>query len=145
MRATEATEDICLLNDDVLEFQYGWLEILRKVLYLHPRYGLSGPSGASGGAPMNKGRPGQTGTEIVRQISFWCVLMKREMLNELGLLDEAFIHYCSDNWYCHVMKRKKWQCVWARVVFLVHQKHGSGMQMKWRDHDRKILFRRLKG
>lgn len=92
---------------------------------------------------MNKGRPGQTGTEVVRQISFWCVLMKREMLNELGLLDEAFIHYCSDNWYCEVMRRKGWQCIWAKAVFLVHQKHGSGLQGKWRGHDRKVLFRRL--
>jgi GT2 family glycosyltransferase len=144
IRVADAAEDICLLNDDVLEFQYGWLEILRKVLYSNKRFGLSGPSGASGGAPMNKGKPGQSGTEVVKQISFWCVLMKQEMLDELGLLDEAFIHYCSDNWYCHVMRRKKWQCVWAKAVFLVHQKHGSGLQGKWRDHDRKEYFRRLK-
>ena len=144
MRAACSSEDICLLNDDVLEFQYGWLEILRKVLYSNAKYGLSGPSGACGAVPMKHGRRGQSGIEVVRQISFWCVLMKREMLNELGLLDEAFIHYCSDNWYCHVMRRKGWKCVWARAVFLVHQKHGSGMQVEWRNHDRKILFKYLK-
>jgi GT2 family glycosyltransferase len=144
MRGASSTEDICLLNDDVLEFQYGWLEILRKVLYSNAKYGLSAPSGASAAAPMKMGHPGQTGIQVVDQASFWCVLMKREMLNELGLLDEAFIHYCSDNWYCAVMRRKGWQCVWAKAVFLVHQRHGSKFQVKWRDHDRKILFRHLK-
>jgi GT2 family glycosyltransferase len=144
MRAATTDEDICLLNDDVSGFQFGWLEILRRVLYSNKRYGLSGPSGASAAAPMKHGRRGQTGTEVVRQISFWCVLMKRDMLNELGLLDEVFIHYCSDNWYCKVMFKKRWKCVWAKAVFLDHQKHGSGMQIKWRDHDRKILFKYLK-
>lgn len=144
MRVAKATEDICLLNDDVTKFQYGWLEILRKVLYSNARYGISAPSGASAAVPMKNGHRGQTGTQVVRQVSFWCVLMKREMLNQLGLLDEAFIHYCSDNWYCLVMKRKGWKCVWAKAVFLEHVHHGSGLQGKWRDHDRKIFFQRQK-
>ena len=142
MRAVKPAEDICLLNDDVTEFQYGWLEILRQVLYLHPRYGISAPGGACAAAPMYQGHQGQTGTQVVEQVSFWCVLMKREMLNQLGLLDEAFIHYCSDNWYCAVMRRRKWQCVWAKAVFLVHQRHGSKFQGKWRAHDRKIYYKR---
>jgi len=144
MKAAKSSEDICLLNDDILKFQYGWLEILRRVLYSNKRFGLSGPSGACGAAPMKNGIPGQVGTQVVKQISFWCVLMKREMLNDLGLLDEAFIHYCSDNWYCCVMRRKGWKCIWAKAVFLGHQKHGSGMQAKWRAHDRKEYFRRLR-
>ena len=144
IRAANPSEDICLLNDDIHEFQYGWLEILRRVLYSNKRYGLSGPSGKCAAAPMKSGQRGQVGTQVVKQFSFWCVLMKREMLNELGLMDEEFIHYCSDNWYCEVMRRKGWKCVWAKAVFLVHQKHGSGMQAKWRAHDRKEYFRRLK-
>lgn len=144
IRAADPSEDICLLNDDVLEFQYGWLEILRQVLYSNAKYGISAPSGASAAAPMKGGHRGEVGQQVVRQVSFWCVLMKRKMLNELGLLDEAFIHYCSDNWYCEVMRRKGWQCVWAKAVFLVHQRHGSKFQGKWREHDRRILFRYLK-
>jgi GT2 family glycosyltransferase len=136
--------DICILNDDVFEFQYGWLEILRRVLYSNPRYGLSGPSGACGAAPMNKGIPGQFGIQVVNQISFWCVLLKREMIDQIGILDEAFIHYCSDNWYCHTMRKHKWQCVWAKAVFLKHHKHKSGIQSKWKNLDRTEYFRRLR-
>lgn len=144
IRDASPNSDICILNDDILEFQYGWLKILRRVLYSNKRYGLSGPSGASGAAPMNAGAPGQAGTQVVKQISFWCVLLKRQMINQIGILDEAFIHYCSDNWYCLWMRKNNWQCVWAKAVFLKHRKHGSGLQGKWRTHDRKIYFRRLK-
>jgi len=143
MRQARSDEDICLLNDDILEFQYGWLEVLQRVLYSDPRYGLACPSGKSAAAPMNTGGPGQTGTQVVKQASFWCVLLKREMLDQLGLLDEAFIHYCSDNWYCHVMRRRNWKCVWCKAAYLKHQHHGSGMVGKWKKHDRAIYFKRL--
>jgi len=144
MKQALPTEDICLLNDDVTEFQPGWLEILRVVLYSHPSYGLSCPSGASAATPMKDGQSGQQGIQVVRQASFWCVLMKRAMLNALGLLDESFIHYRSDNWYCRRMRPAGWKCVWARAVYLEHQRHGSGMLSEWRKHDRAMWRRRTR-
>jgi len=143
MRLAKSGNDICLLNDDILSFQYGWLRILRKKLYASHTYGLSCPSGASAAKPMNAGRPGMIGTQVVPQASFWCVLLKAEMVKQLGLLDEELIHYCSDNLYCSVMRKRKWLCVWVKSVYLKHRKHGSGIQRKWRDHDRKVFFRRL--
>ena len=137
-------EDACLLNDDLWDFQFGWLEILRRVLYFRKDFGLTGPSGHSGAKPMKYGRPGGVGITVVPQISFWCVLMKREMLDDIGLLDEAFIHYCSDNWYCQVMLATGWRCVWAASVFLKHQAHGSGMMREWRTHDRAVLSEYMK-
>lgn len=144
IRRANPDEDICLLNDDTEGFQLGWLETLRIVLYSDPNYGLSCPSGASAAAPMSRGQPGQTGTQVVKQASFWCVLMKRTMLNKLGLLDESFIHYCSDNWYCLRMKRTGWKCVWAKAVYVGHRRHGSGRQDKWKAHDRAIWLKRVK-
>lgn len=143
MQQAAADEDICLLNDDILQFQYGWLGILSRALYSNPRYGIAGPSGRSSSAPASGGAPGQLGTQEVKQLSFWCVLFKREMLDELGLLDEAFIHYCSDTWYCNVMRQKGWKCVWAKAVFLEHRHHGSGIPGDWKNHDREIYFKRL--
>ena len=143
IRAANNSDDICILNDDVTGFQFGWLEILRRVLYANARYGLSCPSGASAASPMNKGRPGQQGMQVVNQASFWCVLLKRQMIRQLGLLDEDMIHYCSDNHYCWVMRRKKWKCVWAKAVFLKHRQHGSGIQSAWKSHDRKVFFRKI--
>ena len=134
--------DICILNDDIFEFQYGWLETLRRVLYSNPTYGVSGPSGKSASAPANRGGPGQHGTQVVDQLSFWCVLLKRDMIKQLGILDEAFIHYCSDTWYCKVMRDAGWKCVWAKAVFLRHRHHGSGIPGDWKQKDREIFFKR---
>lgn len=142
MRQVSPGDDICLLNDDVSEFPYGWLEILRKVLHASERYGLSCPSGASAAKPMNSGRPGMSGTAVVPQASFWCVLLRAQMVRQLGLLNEEMIHYCSDNWYCDMMRKAGWKCIWAKEVFLKHRKHGSGMQSEWRAHDRKVYFRK---
>lgn len=141
MRRAASAEDVCLLNDDVEKFQRGWLEAMRKALYSSSRYGLCGPSGA-GIAPMNKGRPGGRGVQVVDRISFWCVLLKREVISKVGLLNEAYIHYASDIVYCHSVKRKGWKCVWAKAVYLSHRHHGSGIQGKWKKHDRRIYRRR---
>lgn len=144
MRQAKADEDILLLNDDVDGFPQNWLETLHQVLYSDARFGIAGPSGKSKAAPMCDGKPGQKGTQVVRQISFWCALMKRAMIDELGFLDPALIHYRSDNWYCHVMRKRGWKCVWARAVFLKHKHHGSGMQGKWRMHDKAIYDERMR-
>ena len=39
--------DVCILNDDVIEFSSEWLAILHRVLYSNSKYGLAGPSGKS--------------------------------------------------------------------------------------------------
>ncbi|MGD8501657.1 MAG: hypothetical protein PVJ86_13480 [Phycisphaerales bacterium] len=144
IRQVSATHDICLLNDDVSNFPASWLEIMRRVLYSNKRFGLSCPTGASAAAPMSAGTIGMRGTQVVRQVSFWCVLIKRAVIDDIGLLDEAMIHYCSDNWYCDLMHKRGWKCVWAKAVYLKHRQHGSGMKTEWRDHDRRIYFARRK-
>lgn len=144
IRMVDETHDICLLNDDVFYFQWGWLELLRRGLYHTTRHGITAPTGASGTAPMKNAGPGLSGLQVVDQVPFWCALFKRDMLDDLGLLDEAFIHYASDNWYCYVMRKKGWKCVWVKSAFLGHRKHGSGRQNKWREHDHRLYWKRRK-
>lgn len=137
------SEDVCFLNDDIRMFQYGWLSILAHALYNQKDFGIAGPSGTSATAPMRTGRPGQTGIEVVRQLPFWCVLLKRSMINKIGLLDEIFIHYASDNWYCVVANKAGFKCVWVKDVWLDHKHKGSGLQSKWKKHDHTILRRKM--
>jgi GT2 family glycosyltransferase len=133
-------EDVCILNDDVTRFQYGWLTDLRAGLYANPRYGLAGPSGKSA-AKSGGGSVGMSGMEVVRQLSFWCVLIRRRVIREIGILDERFIHYCSDNEYCIRAARKGWRCVWVRSVYLEHIHHGSGLRSAWKQRDQHELQR----
>ena len=128
--------DICILNDDIGRFQHGWLRSLRNGLYANPRYGIAGPSGKSA-SESREGRVGMTGLKVVRTLSFWCVLIKSAVIKDIGVLDERFIHYCSDNDYCDRATRHKWQCVWVKRVFLDHQHHGSGLRGKWKQQDQR--------
>ncbi len=131
------TEDVCILNDDVTRFQHGWLAALHKGLYSKPNYGIAGPSGRSA-SESRTGRVGMRGLQICNQLSFWCVLIRRKTLNAVGLLDERYIHYCSDNAFCTRARKKGWRAVWVRSVFLEHTHHGSKLQGKWKQRDQRI-------
>jgi len=128
------TEDVCILNDDVRWFQPSWLAAMQQALHSDPRHGIVGPSGKSAG-PSRDGKLGDTGLEMVGRLSFWCVLLRREMIDAIGHLDERYIHYFSDTEYCIRAKRKGWKMLWVRGVWLDHDHHGSGLQSKWKKHD----------
>lgn len=135
-------EDICLLNDDMNGFSSGWLAALHRVLYSNSKYGIVGPSGKSSTPPTNAGKPGMRGVQVVDRLPFWCVLIRRELIDIIGLLDENFKHYGSDYNYCLRARKAGWRCVWAREVFLKHQQHGSGLVAEWAKADHKLLYRK---
>lgn len=136
-------EDICFLNDDINAFQFGWLRLLSEALYSRADYGIVGPSGRSASAPK-RGVLGDRGLVEVPHLPFWCVLVKKQVFEQLGLLDERFIHYSSDTWYCARAIAAHWKCVWLKSVFLWHQHQGSGYKKKWRAHDSEVL-KKLRG
>ena len=128
------TEDVCILNDDVTWFQPNWLAALQRALYSQPDYGIVGPSGKSAGA-SRYGKLGQEGVESVSHLSFWCVLLRRQMIDAIGHLDERYIHYASDTEYCIRAKRCGWQTAWVKAVWLEHEHHGSKIRKDWKQHD----------
>lgn len=133
-------EDVCILNDDIDAFQFGWLRILWNLLYSQPDFGLIGPSGRSASTPKG-GRLGDSGLKSLQHLPFWCVLIREAVFYHIGILDERFIHYSSDTWFCRLAIRAKWKCVWAKSVFLWHHHQGSGFQKEWRVKDRAMLVR----
>lgn len=135
-------DDICILNDDVSGFPSGWLATLHQVLYSNPKYGIVGPSGKSATPPANGGKPGMRGIQMVDRLSFWCVLIRRELIATVGLLDDCFIHYGSDYNYCLRARKAGWHCIWARKVFLKHQQHGSGLINEWAKRDHALLYQK---
>ena len=141
IRQTKNNEDICLLNDDVSGFPSGWLATLHQVLYSNPKYGIVGPSGKSSTHPSCTGKSGMRGSQVVNQLPFWCVLIRRELIDIIGLLDEGFKHYGSDYWYCIQARKAGFLCVWARGIYLKHQQHGSGLTTAWKE-DHALLSRK---
>ena len=142
LRQRKPGEDACLLNDDIITFNYGWLKILSAALRANPRRGIVGPSGKSAG-PAKNGALGEYGTYTVGMLPFWCVLLNHKLLDQLGYLNEALIHYSSDTLYCYEAQRKGWHAEWVKSVYLWHHHQGSGFQQAWRDKDT-ATFKRLK-
>ena len=143
LKQLKEDEDVCILNDDVAGFQHGWLATLQRALYSDKTFGIVGPSGKSA-AISRTGTRHDSGLQKCEQLSFWCVLIKRAVIEQIGILDERFIHYASDNEYCIRAKRKGWKIVWVKDVFLKHVGHGSGLQGKWKQQDHHELNRYLK-
>jgi O-antigen biosynthesis protein len=130
-----ATGDVCVLNDDILQFYPGWLAQLHRALHSDPAIGIVGPSGQSNTRPMCYGKLGGAGLEDVFHLPWWCVLLRREALDAVGLLDEGYIHYASDSDWCDRAALKGWRIVWDRGVYLKHKGHGSKLQSAWAKAD----------
>jgi GT2 family glycosyltransferase len=133
LRQVRADEDVCLLNDDIVaqSFRVGWLRDLQAGLYSADDYGIAGPL---------KGRAAGD-VYPVAEVAFWCALIRREVLDAVGLLDERYIHYASDNEYCARARRAGWQVVRVSAVQLVHTLRGSGKRTEWWKHDQAIWSR----
>lgn len=142
IRQRRYDEDVCLLNDDIEMFNYGWLRALNVTLCSDPCNGLVIPSGNCASTPRH-GKLGDMGLRVSNTLPFWCVLLRRELINEIGLLNEAFIHYSSDTWYCIEAKRAGWRRIWIRAVYLWHHHQGSGFQQEWREHNHKVMRKLL--
>jgi GT2 family glycosyltransferase len=57
---------------------------------------------------------------FVKVVAFACVLLKREMVEKIGYLDEAFRFGSEDNEYCQRALNNGWKIAIARDVSLVH-------------------------
>jgi len=77
-------------------------------------------------------RRGESGTKVD-----WargaCLLLPRNVMEEIGKLDENLFMYGEDLDYCWRVHRAGYQIVWAQSVEIVHHGNVSGMQ-KWGRH-----------
>ncbi len=70
--------------------------------------------------------------------NFGCVLIKRSVLEDVGLLDERFFVYFEDVEYCHRARKMGWRVVYEPQSIVYHQRHGSGHN-KWMDESRRYM------
>lgn len=59
-------------------------------------------------------------------VSFACVLLNRQMIDAIGLMDEGYFLYFEDAEYCLRAKRAGWQTVTTERAVAVHYRGGSG-------------------
>jgi GT2 family glycosyltransferase len=133
LKAAVGTKYVCYINDDVSFPQKDWLKQLIQALEKNPRYGIAGPGGRCS-TPQNRGKLNMPhGIVELKRLSFFCAVFKRAILDELGLLDEQFIHYGCDTDYCERAGQANWKCIWVQHVYVEHDR--SPLIREWKDHD----------
>lgn len=135
---------ILLLNNDTV-LTTGWLTRLLAALYSHERIGLAGPvSNCAPGAQRVQNIPygadliGMDGFAWdlsqsfaglrldVETLSGFCLLIRSELLAQLGSFDERFgIGTMEDDDFCLRARKAGWRAVVAQDVYLHHSGHRT--------------------
>jgi GT2 family glycosyltransferase len=137
---------VCYINDDVEFAQQDWLKRLIEALEENPRYSTAAPGGHCATAPQCKATPGMArGMQVVKHLSHFCVVHKREALADIGIFDEAFFHYGCDNDWNLRAAQKGWKLVWVKDVWVNHFGCHPGRRMTdWMKHDQALYKKRLR-
>ncbi len=132
-----AGDQVVLLNNDTV-VTTGWLARLLRALHSGPRVGLAGPCSnyVSGeqqvpagyddladldGFAWDRGKAHDRVTEDTDRLVGFCLLVRRAVLDEVGLLDERFGVGCfEDDDYCRRALGAGWRAVIARDAFVHH-------------------------
>ena len=143
LRALPAHADwVCILNDDIEPMTENWMYRLYKELVDEPSFGLAGPSGPCRTPPQNSGLPGAPyGVKVCSHLAFFCVLIKRDVFDEVGWLDEDLQHYGSDNILSWAAEIAGFKSIWVRHVYVLHE--VSVPLEPWFSQDRKMLKRKI--
>ena len=137
-----------LLNNDV-EVDRGWLKTLIEGLESNPRIGAIGPLSTAKQMQWEGYHRAESGVvPIGRQgpvsLAFFCVVLRREVISKVGLLDEGFAPaYGEDNDYAIRMKLAGWQQAICCDVLVKHDEKATtqptGMVEAWREQARQRL------
>ncbi len=145
IRASDPASDVLILNNDVEIPRSGWLEDLAAAARSAPDAGIAGcrlvfPDGrlAHAGTYMlpDTLRGQQIGsletdvnqyaaTREVEGVVFACAYIRREVLDAIGGLSEAYESYFEDTDFCLRAREAGFRTVCCGAVTLVHVQHGS--------------------
>lgn len=144
-----------LLNSDTL-VRPGALDTLKNVLQAHPDAGIIGPrlewpdgtpqiSCFRHRSPLSETiASAATGpiTKLLKSfdvplpvsespmepdwLSFACALIRREVVDRIGLMDEGYFMYREDNDYCRRAQDAGWKILYWPQARVVHLRGGSG-------------------
>jgi len=142
------TPFICYLNDDTIPSQRDWLKLLIQGLRMNSRYGMACPSGECSTTPQKSGKPGDPfSVHVVKGPLAWFVAAVRaEALRDVGLFDEGFIHYGDESDWVQRARRKGWQQIWVKGVYIKHLRgnhnENGALRNQWAKHDKRRYRRK---
>jgi GT2 family glycosyltransferase len=143
IRAAPAQSDILLLNNDIEINQHGWLREIQRVAYSADDIGIVGcrlvfPDGRLLHAGTYMPRDTWWGQQIgslekdvnqycldrdVEGVVGACMYIRRDLLQAIGALNEAFFSYFEDTDYCLQAAEAGYRTVCAGNVTLIHHEN----------------------
>jgi GT2 family glycosyltransferase len=150
-----ASGDVVILLNNDTEVTNGWLWRSLKHLQNDSMLGLLGPSTDNCGneARISLLRNDATWRRQIlyrfsfrklqrfqnKTVAFFCVFIKREVIEKVGLLDEAFGRgYFEDDDYCRRVEQEGYTVAISRDIFVHHEMGASFNEIE--DESRKKLF-----
>lgn len=132
---------VVYLNDDVDLVQHGWLARMIEALESDATYGIAAPSGKCRSGPQRTAGPGaEPGVIVCRDpLAWFCAVLRREVLEQVGLFNGELIHYSADSDLTRRAQRAGWQSVWVRDVYVGHE--PAEPIGDWWAHDRGVYKR----
>ena len=115
--------DVLLMNDDARFIQTGTLEAMQGVLALRSDIGILSPlvDGVANGVGYTR----EMAQVTSHYLSFVCVLVRRAVVDKIGLLDEAFTGYGSEDVdYCRRTQAAGFSLAVTALATVAHT-HGS--------------------
>jgi N-acetylglucosaminyl-diphospho-decaprenol L-rhamnosyltransferase len=82
--------------------------------------------------------PIDTSDEEIDWVSFACVLIRGELIDEIGLMDEGYFLYFEDAEYCRRASRAGWKIAQVSKARAVHFRGGSGPVKKLQIERRRL-------
>jgi GT2 family glycosyltransferase len=164
--AAAETELVCLLNDDVVPAESGWLSAL-VARTLQPGVGATGAllcfpdeTIQHGGVILGVGdvarhyhegvpvgAPGFCGRALLDQdlscVTAACMVVRRDLYGDLGGFDESFEISFNDVDFCLRMREAGWRILWTPEARLYHAESTSVRQIPGRVAQYKDETRRM--
>lgn len=135
-------EYVCLMPADMYHYQDDWLKRLVAVADSNPLFGFVAPSKRCGTPPQKHSTPGMTpGFEIVKHLAFDGGIIRWEVFDTIGMLNEIYHHYGADGEFVHTAQEEGFLAVWVRDVWARHEWTPDGYP-EWVKHDRPLYYSR---
>lgn len=140
-------EFIGLLNNDIL-FTPNWLEDLIKGFELDKTLGMMSPRENKKGKGVNVSNYLEKYPKIIKRFKnpikyvvttfFSCTIMKKEVFDKVGFMDEAFTPaWWEDNDYCFRAMYAGFSLAYNNRVFILHNHSTTSKSSSWKE-----LFKR---
>lgn len=125
---------VVLLNNDTL-VPPGWLKLLEQPFREVPNAGLSGPLTDATGSWQGKWKKRNNGGIVTlapgQMLAFFCVMIHRQVIDEIGYLDEAYgVGFGDDDEYCRRAGEAGYRLCLCQDLKVAHR-HRTSFQVRY--------------